>query len=155
VYDVVIIGAGLIGMAASYYLAKARKSVALVNSHNPSHTEGSHHGETRLIRHAYGEGEKYVPIALRSQELWHELEEETGFNVFENTGIFNIGTRNSAFIQNVIQSVNTFTLDTKVLIAREINEKWPGFQLPDHLMGCFERNSGILFSEKASNCGFS
>jgi hypothetical protein len=29
----------------------------MTDAHQPPHQEGSHHGSSRLIRHAYGEGE--------------------------------------------------------------------------------------------------
>ena len=50
---------------------------------------GSHHGDTRLIRHAYGEGERYVPLVLRAQTLWDELAKLTEERIFERTGIIN------------------------------------------------------------------
>ncbi|SFB02459.1 FAD dependent oxidoreductase [Lentibacillus halodurans] len=81
-YDVVIIGAGSMGMAAGYYLSKANKSIALIDKYDSPHSEGSHHGESRIIRHAYGEGEKYVPLALRSQKLWQEMEWEAKIFLF-------------------------------------------------------------------------
>lgn len=149
IYDVVIIGAGTMGMSAGYYLAKGGKTVALIDSNNPPHSEGSHHGETRIIRHAYGEGDKYVPMALRSQELWYELEQESNRKIFHQTGILNIGTKNSLFLQNVIDSVNKYKLPAETLTAKEINRRWPGYQLPDHLIGCYETNSGVLMSEEA------
>ncbi len=31
----------------------------------------------------------------------------------------------------------------------EINERWPGFSVPDHFVGCFEKESGIIYSENA------
>src|SRR5690625_3889548 len=90
-FDVAIIGAGSMGMAAGYYLSKQQTSVALIDLNNPPHTDGSHHGQTRLIRHAYGEGESYVPMVLRAQELWLELEKEAGKKLFHQTGVLNIG----------------------------------------------------------------
>lgn len=44
-YDVIIVGAGSMGMAAGYYLARDGKRVLLLDAHDPPHTEGSHHGE--------------------------------------------------------------------------------------------------------------
>ena len=64
------------GMAAGYFLAKQGVKTLLIDSHDPPHAQGSHHGDTRIIRHAYGEGREYVPLALRSQELWDELEKD-------------------------------------------------------------------------------
>ena len=41
--------------------------VLMIDSAMPPHQTGSHHGETRLIRHAYGEGARYVPMLLRTR----------------------------------------------------------------------------------------
>ena len=42
------------------------------------HTQGSHHGLTRITRLAYAEHPSYVPILRRSFVLWKQLEQETG-----------------------------------------------------------------------------
>ena len=74
-YDLIIIGSGSVGAAAGYYARRAGLNVLMTDAHQPPHQEGSHHGSSRLIRHAYGEGEKYVPLVLRAQQLWDELAE--------------------------------------------------------------------------------
>ncbi|MFS0750495.1 N-methyl-L-tryptophan oxidase [Oceanobacillus sp. 1P07AA] len=149
IYDIAIIGAGSMGLSAGYYLSKAGKTVALIDADNPPHTEGSHHGETRIIRHAYGEGDVYVPLALRSQKLWYGLEEASNRNIFHKTGVLNIGPESSQFLQNVIQSIEKYNLQAEILSAHEINNRWTGYQLPNHLKGVYEINSGVLMSEIA------
>jgi hypothetical protein len=42
------------------------------------HVYGSSHGDTRITRQAIGEGPEYVPLVLRSYEIWGEIERETG-----------------------------------------------------------------------------
>ncbi|WP_027963872.1 N-methyl-L-tryptophan oxidase [Halalkalibacillus halophilus] len=147
-FDVIIIGAGSMGMAAGYYLAKQNKKVLLIDSNQPPHSEGSHHGDTRLIRHAYGEGDSYVPMALRAQELWYELEELSGEELFVKTGVLNIGDPNSSFIKNVQLSSELYNLSVETLTSSEINRRWPGFDINSELIGCFERNSGVLMSDR-------
>lgn len=82
-YDLIIIGSGSVGAAAGYYARRAGLNVLMTDAHKPPHQEGSHHGNTRLIRHAYGEGEKYVPLVLRAQQLWDEFAQDSGEAVFE------------------------------------------------------------------------
>ncbi|MBB6454082.1 monomeric sarcosine oxidase [Salirhabdus euzebyi] len=146
-YDTIIVGAGSMGMASGYYLARQGKSVLLVDSFDPPHSNGSHHGETRIIRHAYGEGATYVPLALRAQKLWLELQKETRKKIFEQTGVINIGEENSPFVKEVQASANKHNLPIEVLTGSEINRRWPGFALPAHYVGCLEKTSGVLFSE--------
>ena len=82
-YDLIIIGSGSVGSAAGYYATQAGLNVLMIDAHLPPHSEGSHHGDTRLIRHAYGEGERYVPLVLRAQTLWDELATRTEERIFE------------------------------------------------------------------------
>src|SRR5690625_936246 len=103
----------------------------------------------RIIRHAYGEGEKYVPLAIKASELWDELGKSSGERVFEKTGVLNVGTKNSSFLNNVKASAQRFSLPVTELTAQEINTTWKSFSLDNRLMGCFEKNSGGLLSEKA------
>jgi len=144
VYDVIIVGAGSMGMAAGYYLAKAGKSVLMLDAFDPPHEEGSHHGDTRIIRYAYGEGASYVPFVKRAGELWQELESLTDENLFLQTGVVNIGEPTCDFIQNVKTSAALYELALEYYTSVEAMKKWPGLTLPANLEACFEPTAGIL-----------
>lgn len=147
-YDVIVVGAGSMGMAAGYFLAKSGKKTLLIDSFNPPHDYGSHHGETRIIRYAYGEGQNYVPFALRARDLWSDISKRVNQELFLQTGVINVGNKNDPFIQNVINSAEKFNLPLEVLSAAEVHKKWPGMELPKDFVGCFEPTSGVLKVEK-------
>ncbi|MFF2890149.1 N-methyl-L-tryptophan oxidase [Paenibacillus sp. NPDC057967] len=146
-YDVIIIGAGSMGMAAGYFLAKSGKKTLLLDSFNPPHPRGSHHGETRIIRHAYAEGEEYVPFVLKAQQLWNELEKAAGKQLFLQTGVLSIGQSDSESIQNIIASAKKYSLPLDVMDSNEIHQRWPGITIPEDFIGCFEPASGVLKCE--------
>ncbi|RLL47100.1 N-methyl-L-tryptophan oxidase [Oceanobacillus piezotolerans] len=149
-YDVIVAGAGTMGMAAGYYLARQGTKVLLVDAFNPPHDQGSHYGETRIIRHAYGEGREYVPLALRSQVLWDELEKKTHHKIFRQVGAIGFGPKgNAPFIEEAIESGKEYNLDVQYLTGKETMEQFPGLQVPDDYNAFYEPNSGFLFSE---NC---
>lgn len=146
-YDVIIVGAGSMGMAAGYYLSRTNQKILLLDAHNPPHDQASHHGETRIIRHAYGEGEAYVPLALTAQRLWYELEQVSGRSLFLNTGVLNAGQRSSRSMQTIIKSAAQYDLPLEVLTAEEVRTRWSGLTMPDDYIGCFEPTSGVLKCE--------
>lgn len=148
-YDLIIIGSGSVGSAAGYYATQAGLNVLMIDAHLPPHSEGSHHGDTRLIRHAYGEGERYVPLVLRAQTLWDELATLTEERVFDRTGIINLGPAHSAFLATVKHSAREFNLDVESLDADAIMKRWPEIRVPDDYIGLFEANSGVLHCETA------
>lgn len=149
VYDVAIIGAGTMGMAAGAYLAKQQIKTLLIDAFDPPHNQGSHHGDTRMIRHAYGEGRQYVTLVKRAQQLWNDLEEESGDKIFEKTGVLGLGPRDSSFLLETVESAKTHNLPLQILTASEIKEKWPGISIPDDFIGCFEADSGFIYCERA------
>ncbi|KGX90171.1 N-methyl-L-tryptophan oxidase [Pontibacillus marinus] len=149
VYDVVIVGGGSMGMSAAYQTAKQGLSTLIIDKDDPPHDQGSHHGSTRAIRHAYGEGSAYVPLVLRAQELWEQLQKESGRKVFQRTGVLGIGDKDSAFVKETITSAQTYKLEHEILSSEEISNRWSGLKVPEHFIGCFEQKSGVLFSEEA------
>jgi sarcosine oxidase len=75
-FDTIIVGLGATGSAAIYQLAKRGNKAFGLEEFSRPHNNGSSHGESRIIRQAIGESEEYVPFALRSYELWREIERE-------------------------------------------------------------------------------
>lgn len=148
-YDVIIIGAGSMGMAAGYFLSKSGKKTLLLDSFLPPHNKGSHHGDTRIIRYAYAEGEEYVPFILRAQELWEELERNIGKKLFIPTGVLSVGNQKSTFIQNTISSSTRYSLPLEVMDSKEIHNRWSGITIPNDFIGCFEPTSGVLKCEES------
>lgn len=125
-YDLIIIGSGSIGAAAGYYATRAGLNVLMTDAHMPPHQHGSHHGDTRLIRHAYGEGEKYVPLVLRAQMLWDELSRHNEDDpIFVRSGVINLGPADSAFLANVAHSAEQWQLNVEKLDAQGL---WPAGQ---------------------------
>ncbi len=146
-YDVIVAGAGAMGMSAGYHLAAKGKRTLLIDAHEPPHSHGSHHGDTRIIRHAYGEGRAYTPMALRAQSLWGELERETGRQLFVQTGFLQAGEPGSRMIEEMRQSAAEHGLPTELIDRAEIRRRWPALSLPESHIGCYEADSGVLLCE--------
>ncbi|EMM5415483.1 N-methyl-L-tryptophan oxidase [Citrobacter amalonaticus] len=148
-YDLIIIGSGSVGAAAGYYATRAGLNVLMTDAHMPPHQQGSHHGDTRLIRHAYGEGEKYVPLVLRAQALWDELSTQNEEPIFVRSGVINLGPADSPFLANVARSAKQWQLNVEQLDAAAIMARWPEIRVSADFTGLFEADSGFLRSELA------
>jgi sarcosine oxidase/N-methyl-L-tryptophan oxidase len=148
-YDLIIVGTGSVGAAAGYYAAKRGLKVLEIDAGVPPHADGSHHGMTRIIRHAYGEGASYVPMVLRAQQLWGELDSQVPEQIFHQTGVLNVGPRTSPFLKNVLSSARKYDLPVEKLTADQIRQRWPEMAVPDHFAAAFETDSGYLMSELA------
>ena len=72
-YDVIVLGLGGMGSAATHHLARRGRRVLGLDRFPPAHDKGSSHGRSRIIREAYWEHPSYVPLVQRAYELWDEL----------------------------------------------------------------------------------
>ncbi|WP_282943506.1 N-methyl-L-tryptophan oxidase [Paenibacillus sp. RC67] len=146
-YDVIVVGAGSMGMSAGYYLAKQGVRTLLLDAFDPPHTAGSHHGETRLIRHAYAGSLTYTAMALRSDQLWMELEAASGETLLIRSGVLNIGPSEASGLKSKWSRSREHGLPVDYLSAEEIRYRWTGIHLPESYIGLYEQQAGFLLSE--------
>ncbi len=92
-YDAIVLGLGGMGSAAAAHLAARGKRVLGLEQFTPAHDRGSSHGQSRIIRQAYYEDPAYVPLLLRSYELWADLEKRSAQQLYLRTGGLMVGPR--------------------------------------------------------------
>ena len=90
-FDAIVVGLGGMGSATLYHLARRGLHVLGLEQFSIPHVFGSSHGLTRIIRLAYFESPKYVPLLRRSYELWNELQVEADEPLLHITGSIDAG----------------------------------------------------------------
>ena len=83
--DVVVVGAGVMGAATAWQLARGGAQVVLIDRFAAGHACGASHGLSRIYRQAYGSA-RYLRLAAEALPLWRELEAETGAALLMITG---------------------------------------------------------------------
>jgi sarcosine oxidase len=89
VADVAVVGAGIMGSATAYALARGGHDVTLYEQFEVGHTRGSSHGRSRIVRLAYPDVE-FVELAKESFAGWRELEREAGVELLELNGLLEL-----------------------------------------------------------------
>ncbi len=153
--DVLVIGLGAMGSATVYQLAKRGVKVVGIDRYTPPHIYGSTHGETRITRQAIGEGAQFVPLALRSHDIWREIEAETGATLFNQCGGIIMAREGLAshmhgqadFLGNTFAAAAQYGIAHERLNANEIAERFPQFQLQGDETAYFEPGAGYVVPE--------
>lgn len=148
-YDFIIVGLGTAGSATCMTLARRGYKVLGLDRYSPPHTLGSHHGLSRSVRRAYLEGNSYVPMALRSWDLWRKLEKDCGQQLLITTGNLTIGPLGSPAVSGFLQSAQKHNIPHDSLDAREIRTRWPQLTPSDDFCGGLEREAGIVLPEQS------
>ncbi|HEX9275656.1 MAG TPA: N-methyl-L-tryptophan oxidase [Casimicrobiaceae bacterium] len=153
-FDTIVLGLGAMGSAALCELARRGNGVLGIDQFSPPHALGSSHGDTRITRLAIGEGEQYTPLALRSHQLWRELEKETGTELLTTCGglIISSSAKTSRthvenFFDNTLAAARKYAIAHELLDATEIRQRFPRFNVADDERGYLERDAGFLRPE--------
>jgi sarcosine oxidase len=89
-HDVAVIGAGAVGSATAWWLARRGKSVVVLERFEAGHNRGSSHGTGCIFRLGYAEP-TYVALAREALPLWRELEEDAGAELITTIGMLDFG----------------------------------------------------------------
>ena len=83
-YDYAIVGAGVHGLSAAYYLSKTSSNIAIFDRFTIGHSNGSSHGPSRITRSTY-EYELFRDLNnLALNKNWPEMEKVLGTKLIYN-----------------------------------------------------------------------
>ncbi|WP_296705511.1 FAD-dependent oxidoreductase, partial [Algoriphagus sp.] len=156
-YDVVVIGLGAVGAATLFQLSKSNISILGIDRFDPPHKMGSSHGETRITRLAVGESDSYVPMVMRSHEIWREIEMLSNSSIFTQCGGILLDSGDlpwskhgsEGFLKRTVGFAEKYGINHKVLDSLQFQEYYPLFQLGKKGTCYFEPSAGYLRPEQA------
>lgn len=147
-YDVIVLGLGGMGSAAAAHLAARGRRVLGLEKHSPAHSLGSSHGGSRIIRQSYFEHPDYVPLLLRSFDLFDRLGQDTGRDVHRLTGGLYLGPPECITVAGSLRAAREWDLAATGLTASEIRRRFPQFTPGDDEVGVYEEKAGFARPEE-------
>lgn len=123
--DVIVIGAGAMGAASAWQLARRGLDVVLLEQFEPGHLHGASHGVSRNFNLSY-EDPGLLAWLHEADRLWQELESEAEVELLTRTGIINHGPGRDQ--QRAVQALREAGFEVEVLDAVAATRRWPGFR---------------------------
>ncbi len=147
-YDAIVLGVGGMGSATAYHLASRGFETLGLERYDIPHAMGSSHGVTRIIRKAQYEHPAYVPLVRRAYDRWRELEEETGRDLLYVTGGIDAGPPGSDIVDGSRRSCEEHDIEYEVFSGEEVNDRFPGYDLPADNRAIYQPDGGFLVPEQ-------
>ncbi len=147
-YDIIVIGAGAMGSAAAYYLARRGQRVLLLEQFEIDHRKGSSYGYSRIIRYSYDRPE-YVDLMKDTFPLWFALEDELGETLYHRTGGIDFGPADDHSLQATIAAVKASGISHELMSADEAHKRFPQFRFADGFQVLYQPDSGFVAASSA------
>ena len=123
--DGIVVGAGVMGAAAAWQLARRGSSVVVLEQFEPEHTRGSSHGGSRIFRLAYPD-QFWIDLARAARDAWRELEAASGSRVLVETGSVDHG--DPAGVSAIRSALDAAGDPYEMLESAAAAERWPGMR---------------------------
>ena len=142
-YDHIVVGAGAMGSATAWQLAKRGRSVLLIEQFTNNHVSGSSHGGTRIFRLGHQQ-QIYTELGISALQLWRELEAESDTSLVELIGHVDHGP--AEVINEIEQILSSHDLVTTRLSPELAHDRWPGMIFDGSVI--FSPDGGRVFAQR-------
>ncbi|KAJ6176176.1 hypothetical protein N7485_003090 [Penicillium canescens] len=147
-YDVAVVGLGVLGSAAAYHAAQKGKKVVAFEQFELGHVHGASHDTSRIVRTTNSSPE-YVALAQAAYKDWAALEKATHQKLLTITGgVFFLPKDAPTPIGDFTRSLDARNVPYEVLNAKEVNKRWPQFDIPDTVDTVYTADTGIAHAAK-------
>lgn len=148
-FDVIVVGAGIMGSCTAYEIAKRGHKALLLEQFDFLHHRGSSHGESRTIRETYPE-EYYSGMVKEASKLWEEAESEIGYKVHFKTSHFDMGPSDNKSLLSVIANCESNSIPYRKLNRAEVAGNFSGrIDIPENWIGVSTELGGVIKPTKA------
>jgi sarcosine oxidase len=140
--EVVVVGAGVMGLATARALAQAGRDVLVCEQFELGHERGSSHGSSRIVRLSYPDV-RWVRLAQESFPLWRKLESESGRRLLDLHGTLDLGDWGPNR-----DALAACVAPFEVLDAGQIEQRF-GIRADPGGRGLFQADGGIVHADEA------
>jgi sarcosine oxidase len=140
--EFVVVGAGLLGLAAARALGRRGREVMVVEADSIGHERAGSKGTARIFRYGY-EDPFYVRLAMRTHAMWHELEAEAGTQLLVPTPQLNFGDGHG--LDELEAAMAACRAPCERLPAEEVARRHPGVAPREAVA---EAASGVLLADR-------
>ncbi len=140
------------GSATAFQLLEKNKNLSclLIDQFSLVHTNGSSHGDSRIIRRSYNEPH-FANLLLDAYKSWNTIEQNYNQQFIVQTGGLDFGLEHSSEMKKVEDTLKSQNLDYETLNYQDVHNRFPAFNLDKNYYGLYQADAGILLASKALN----
>lgn len=126
-YDIVVVGAGIIGSLASLYSSVKNKSVAIIDPFLEGYATNASQDYSKTFRYAYGQDKFYSNMAAESYIMWKELEHSVNSRLLTPSNFLFLGVDDNNYAIESHKTLQKFGYPSYFLNKENLSKKYPQF----------------------------
>jgi sarcosine oxidase len=142
-YDVVVVGAGVIGTMTAKALAERGQQTLILDRYQLAHKGGSSHGLSRIVR-VTDYHPDYVRINRLAMREWEELQEAAGETLLVPTGNLEIGEGAQIYADALEAAGERY----EWLTLEQTRERWPSLRLGADERAFVQEDGGVCLADR-------
>jgi sarcosine oxidase len=147
---VIVVGAGVYGLAAARVLARAGADVTVLEAREAGGSFAASAGSSRVLRFEYGAAAHYTELVLRARREWRALEAELGEPLYSETGMLWFAIELSRYLEESLQVCSAAGLPVELLEPAEAARRFPAFSVDGVAAVLHNAEGGVLQARRAT-----
>jgi glycine/D-amino acid oxidase-like deaminating enzyme len=147
--NIVIVGAGIMGLAAGWALARRRIRVTILDQAEIPNPKASSYDDHRLIRAAYGGHAGYTRLAMEAGSAWATLERDTGERLYAPTGVLALAAPGDSWARQSAAALAAAGVGVREMTPATIARRFPLLTGDGIETAFLLDDGGVLFARQA------
>jgi monomeric sarcosine oxidase len=147
-YNIIIVGAGVMGSATAYYLSKKKKNILVVDQYEVKNAVNASQDYSRVFRYVYGTDRYYPGLAAYALKLWKRLEKESDTQVYFPCGCLLLGNAPESYAAKSYATMKAMKLPIRKLEGAQFAKAYPQFRID---AGILDPHGGVIEANTATD----
>jgi glycine/D-amino acid oxidase-like deaminating enzyme len=146
--NIVIVGGGVMGLAAAWALARSGHGVTLLDQGPIPNPLASSSDEHRLIRYAYGAAAGYTRMVDDAHAAWDLMWGDLGRRLYVPTGTLALASSAGRWVRQSAETLERQGREVRWLTRAELQRDFPLLRCDDVAEGFLLESGGVLLADR-------
>jgi monomeric sarcosine oxidase len=147
--SVIIVGGGIMGVSAAYFLAEKGCHVTLLDQFDVPNRWAASGDQLRVFRLTYGKDAFYTEMAAKTLPLWLEFNRLAEDKLLLQNGMLELAAVTHGYEEQSLKVLKDMKLSFSIVDKKELQRRYPMINSRAVKYGLFHKDGGMIWSSKA------